>query len=118
VGIADPTDPSRMVLWLPVQNASVATSGNYEQFFMHNGVRYAHNLDPKTGLPVTGIKSVTVVSPSAELSDALATAVFVMGVDIGMNLIEQLPQVHAVVVNDQNKIYTSSHLKINQRHEG
>jgi len=113
IGIADPSDPSRVMAWIPIQNASVATSGNYEQFFEKNGIRYSHTIDPKSGLPVTGIKSVTVVSPSAELADALATAVTIMGVDVGLHLIEQLPGVHGLIVDDQNRIFRSCHLKLN-----
>jgi thiamine biosynthesis lipoprotein len=113
VGIADPSDPSKMILWIPIENASVATSGDYEQFFERNGTRYAHTIDPKTGRPVTGIKSVTIISPSAELSDALATAVFVMGVDVGINFVNQLPKVHAIVIDHQNKLFTSKHLNLN-----
>lgn len=112
VGIADPDNPSRVLFWLPVDNASVATSGNYEQYFEVGGVRYSHNIDPRTGLPVKGIKSVTIVSSSAELSDALATAVTVMGVDVGLHLIEQLPGAHCLIITDQNKIFTSRHLRI------
>ena len=112
IGIADPTDPSRSMLWLPIENASVATSGDYEQFFETKGVRYSHTIDPRTGLPVTGIKSVTIVSQHAELSDALATAVFVMGVEIGMHFIEQLPNIHAIIINDRNKVFMSKHLNL------
>jgi thiamine biosynthesis lipoprotein len=111
VGIANPDNPDTVIAWIPIQNSSVATSGNYEQFFYHEGKRYSHNINPKTGLPVTGIKSVTVVSPGAELSDALATAVTVMGVDIGLHFIDQLPQTHCLIVDDRNKIHTSRSLK-------
>jgi thiamine biosynthesis lipoprotein len=90
----------------------VATSGNYEQYFDVDGIRYSHNIDPRNGMPVSGIKSVTVVSTSAELSDALATAVTVMGVDVGLHLIEQLRGTHCLIVTDQNKIFTSRHLRI------
>jgi FAD:protein FMN transferase len=112
VGIADPEDPSRVLFWLPVNNASVATSGNYEQYFEFGGVRYSHNIDPRTGRPVKGIRSVTIVSSSAELSDALATAVTVMGVDVGLHLIDQLPGMYCIIITDQNKIFTSRNLKI------
>lgn len=113
IGIADPADPSRAMLWIPVENASVATSGDYEQYFERKGIRYSHTIDPTSGLPVTGIKSVTIVSPSAELSDALATAVFVMGPEIGIHFIEQLPAIHAIIVNDQNDVIMSKHLNLN-----
>lgn len=113
IGIADPDDPSRTIAWIPVQNASVATSGDYEQYFEIDGIRYAHAIDPKTGKPVKGIKSVTVVSPSAELSDALATAVMIMGVSVGLHFINQLPHIHCLIVGDQNRISTSRNLNIN-----
>ncbi|MCE7924630.1 MAG: FAD:protein FMN transferase [Haliscomenobacteraceae bacterium CHB4] len=113
VGIADPGNPARILLWLPVNGVSVATSGDYEQFFERDGVRYSHNIDPKTGLPVRGVKSVTVVSRSAELSDALATAVFVMGPEVGLYFIGQLPETHCVIVDANNKLHISGNLKIN-----
>jgi FAD:protein FMN transferase len=116
VGIADPDAPDRILLWLPIEGNSVATSGDYEQFVMRDGIRYSHTVDPKTGLPIKGIKSVSIVSPSAELSDALATAVFVMGADVGLHFLEQLPHVHGLIVNDKNKIFASRHLKL-QKHE-
>jgi thiamine biosynthesis lipoprotein len=117
IGIADPDNTSGVLAWLPVENGSVATSGDYEQFVMRDGIRYAHNIDPKTGRPVKGIRSVTIMSPSAELCDALATAVFVMGTDIGIHFIDQLPGVHGLIVNDQNKVFTSRHVKIDRYEE-
>jgi thiamine biosynthesis lipoprotein len=110
VGVADPRDPSRILLWLPVDDAAVATSGNYEQYFDMDGVRYSHNIDPRTGLPVKGIKSVTIVSPSAELSDALATAVTVMGVSAGLHLIDQLPEVHGIIIDDKDRLLSSKNI--------
>jgi thiamine biosynthesis lipoprotein len=115
VGIADPDDPSRIIVWLPVENASVATSGNYVQYFEHDGVRYSHNIDPLTGRPVKGIKSVTIVSASAELSDALATAVTIMGVNVGLHFIEQLPGAHCLIITDENRIFTSRHLRFEKK---
>jgi len=107
VGIADPDDPSRVLLWLPVENSAVATSGNYEKYVMIDGRRYGHIIDPRTGYPVSGVKSVTVISPNAELSDAIATAVFVMGVETGLDFIEQLPDVHCIIIDNENKIHYS-----------
>lgn len=111
VGIADPDQPDNILMWLPVENAAVATSGNYEQFIERDGIRYSHNIDPITGWPARWLKSVTIVSPSAELSDALATAVTIMGADIGLNFINQLPQVHGVIITAENKILTSAKIK-------
>jgi FAD:protein FMN transferase len=112
IGIADPTHPDRVLLWLPVQNASVATSGNYEQFFEDNGIRYSHNLDPRSGLPTRCLKSVTVMSSRAELSDALATAVTVMGADVGRHLIDQIPGTHCLLINEHDEVVTSKQLTI------
>lgn len=114
VGIADPANPHRPLLTVPVLNSAVATSGDYERFFLYKGRRYAHTIDPSTGRPVQGMKSVTVVSPSAELSDALATAVFVMGPDAGLHLIDQLPGTHAVLITDRDEILMSSRWKQHQ----
>jgi thiamine biosynthesis lipoprotein len=111
VGIADPNDPSRVIGWLSVDNSSVATSGNYEQYFERNGIRYSHNIDPRTGMPAKGVKSVTVMSSSAELSDALATAITIMGVEVGLHFIEQLPGTHCLIVTDENRIFTSRRLR-------
>lgn len=111
-GIADPNDPSKILLWLPVNGQSVATSGNYIQYFEVNGTRYSHNIDPLTGLPVKGVKSVTVICPSAELADALATAVTVMGPKAGLHLVNQLPQTHCLVTDENDKLHCSKKLKI------
>ncbi|MFT3826266.1 MAG: FAD:protein FMN transferase [Chitinophagaceae bacterium] len=111
-GIAHPDDLSRILLWLPVNGSSVATSGNYIQYFDVNGIRYSHNINPITGYPVQGIKSVTIISPAPELSDALATAVTVMGHKEGVEFINQLPQTHCIVIDDAGNIYTSKHIQI------
>jgi len=110
VGIAAPRNPSHILLWLPVDNTAVATSGNYEQYFEINGVRYSHNIDPRTGIPVKGIKSVSIISPSAELSDALATAVTVMGTTAGLHLIDQLPEVHGIIIDDKDCLRSSKNI--------
>jgi thiamine biosynthesis lipoprotein len=110
IGIANPDATREMLCYLPIENASIATSGDYEQFFMRGGNRFAHTIDPRTGKPISGIKSVTVISPGAELCDALATAVFVMGVEIGMHFINQLPQTHCLIINDKNEVFHSRNL--------
>lgn len=110
-GIAHPADASKIIAWLPVNGISVATSGNYIQYFDVNGKRYSHNINPLTGYPVTGIKSVTIISPGAELSDALATAVTVMGVKAGIHFVNQLPQTHCILVDDADKVYYSKNIQ-------
>lgn len=113
VGIVHPDNTAEMLFWIPVKNAAVATSGNYEQYVEREGIRYSHNIDPRKGLPVPYVKSVTVISPSAELSDALATAVTVMGAKAGMDLVNQLPDVHCIFIDEDNKIYRSAKIKMN-----
>lgn len=110
VGIADPENPYQVLYWLEVQDQAVATSGSYEKYFEYKGKRYAHILNPKTGYPVTDKKSVTIISPSAELSDALATAIFVMNIEAGLDLIDQLPNTECLIIDSQNKVYTSKEL--------
>ena len=65
---------------------AVATSGNYEKYAVVNGKKYSHTIDPKSGFPVEGIKSVTIITLNAELADAMATPVMVMGIKAGLNL--------------------------------
>jgi thiamine biosynthesis lipoprotein len=112
IGIANPDNKTEMLFFVPIENASVATSGDYEQFFMHHGIRHSHNINPITGLPLKGIKSVSIFSPSAELSDALATAVYVMGVDTGLHFVNQLPNTHAIIIDDKNDISFSKKLDL------
>lgn len=112
VGIADPQQPEKLTFGFPFSDEAVATSGNYEKYFLHEGKRYAHIINPKTGYPVTDKKSVTVISPSAELSDALATALFVMDPETGLHLVEQLPQVRCLIVDADDQVYTSKNLTL------
>lgn len=100
---------------IPANNLSLATSGDYEQFFMHQNIRYSHSIHPKTGYPVRGVKSVSIISPSAELSDALATAVFVMGPDTGIHLINQLPDTHCILIDDQNRPHFSKNIETDDK---
>jgi thiamine biosynthesis lipoprotein len=90
----------------------VATSGNYEKFVMIDGKKYSHTINPKTGYPISGIKSVSIICPIAELADALATPVTIMGVEAGLNLINQLNGVEGIIIDDQNHVYKSDNIKI------
>ena len=116
IAIADPESPGRHLAWLEINDGAVVTSGNYERFAMIDGVRYAHIINPKTGYPVTGLKSVTILCPDAELADALATAVFVKGITEGLELINQLNGIEALLVTDEDELVESGKLGI--RHEG
>jgi len=108
VGIANPLSKEKVFSWLPVVESSVATSGNYEKYIMLNGEKYSHIIDPRTGYPTKGINSVSIFAKQAELCDALATAVFTMGRDVGLHMINQIDGVEAVVVDSENKVHRSS----------
>lgn len=111
IGIAHPDGPAKILFYIPLQEAAVATSGDYEQHFLWGGRRYSHNIDPHTGLPLSGIKSVSVFSPSAELSDALATAVYVKGVQKGLEFVDQLPHTHCIIIDEENTVHRSRQLQ-------
>ncbi len=111
VGITNPLDKEKVFSWLPIIESSVATSGNYEKFVTFNGEKYSHIIDPRTGYPTKGINSVSVFSKKAELCDALATAVFVMGVETGLSFINQLQDTEVIIVDSENKIHKSDGIK-------
>jgi len=113
IGIADPSKEKEYIAWLEIKDMSVVTSGSYEKYVVIAGETYGHIIDPKTGWPVKNIRSVTLVSPDAELSDALATSVFVLGVKDGIDLVNQLKNVECLIIDDQNKIWTSDKLNLN-----
>ena len=111
VGVRDPRgDPDDWFAILEVVDASVSTSGDYERFFVKDGVRYHHILDPKTGRPSRGLRAATVVARDATLADALSTALMVMGPEKGLALIERLPGVEALVIDEHGRVSTSSGL--------
>lgn len=112
VGIADPDSKDGILFFIPLTNASIATSGDAEQFFVNNGIRYSHNINPITGKPISGIKSVSVIGRTAELADALATAVYVMGKDVGIHFINQLPETHCIIIDDLNRTHCSKNISI------
>lgn len=112
VGIADPDSKSLPFSYLKISDMAIATSGSYEKFVTIDGRRYSHTINPKTGLPVSGIKSVTIFSPNAELSDALATPVTVLGVKTGLDLINQMKDIACIIIDDQNKLFSSKNIHI------
>ncbi len=112
IGIADPNHKNRPFSYLNISNMAVATSGDYEKFVMIDGKRYSHTINPKTGLPITGIKSVTIIAPNAEIADALATPVTVMGVKVGLDLINQIKGIGCVIIDDHDKMFTSKNINI------
>ena len=112
VGIADPEQTDRPFSALNISDMAIATSGSYEKYVTIDGKRYSHTIDPKTGLPVSGVKSVSIICPSAELADALATPVIVMGVKVGLELINQIKQVAYIVIDDHDRVFTSNNINV------
>jgi len=112
IGIADPDRRQFPFASLQLDNISVATSGNYEKFVMIKGEKYSHTIDPKTGYPVRGMKSVTIISSSAELADAMAIPVMVMGTKAGLHLVNQIKDLGCIIVDDHNVIHTSRNINM------
>lgn len=114
IGIADPNKKESVFSTFNITNTSVATSGNYEKFVLIDGKKYSHTIDPKTGFPISGIKSVTIIAENAEIADALATPVTVMGIQVGLNFINQIPNIGCIIIDDYNKTYSSKNINITQ----
>lgn len=115
VAITNPLNKNKAFALLPINEGAVVTSGNYEKYVNFNGKQYTHIIDPRTGYPSTGIISATVFAPKAELADALATSVFVMGKEVGLNRINQLPQIECIIIDDKGNIFTSENIKIDKK---
>lgn len=112
IGIANPNAAGQVFSYLTITNMALATSGNYEKYIMIDGKKYSHTINPKTGLPVTGIKSVTIITPNAEIADAMATPVMIMGIHAGLDMINQMKDIEAIIVDDDDKIYTSGNIHL------
>ncbi|KPM49442.1 FAD:protein FMN transferase [Jiulongibacter sediminis] len=112
IGLSDPDGPENYLAHLNISDAAIATSGTYEKFVIINGMRYSHTINPKTGFPTSGIKSVSILTTNAELADAMATPVMVMGVKSGLELINQMNLMECIIIDDFNTIHTSDGLKI------
>jgi len=112
IGIANPDSVRDAFSWMDITNMSVATSGNYEKFVLIGGKKYSHTINPKTGMPVQGIKSVTIISPNAEIADAFATPVMVMGIKVGLNMVNQIKGLGCIIIDENDIIYTSANINI------
>lgn len=112
VGIRDPRGPAHdYFAVLEVSDTSVSTSGDYERYFEHEGVRYHHILDPRTGQPARGLRSATVVSADPTLADALSTACMVLGRERALELVGRLEGIDAVLVDHDAKVWVTAGLQ-------
>jgi thiamine biosynthesis lipoprotein len=112
IGIVNPNSAGSIFSFMNVSGLAVATSGNYEKYILIDGKKYSHTIHPGTGLPVAGIKSVTILCPNAEIADAMATPVMIMGVRAGLDLINQMKDIEAIVIDDEDMVYTSDNIHI------
>jgi len=112
IGIADPERISQPFSYLEITDTAIATSGNYEKYVMIDGKKYSHTIDPKTGLPVRGIKSATVICANAEIADAMATPVMIMGINVALDMINQVQGMSCILIDDNNKVYTSKNINL------
>jgi FAD:protein FMN transferase len=111
LGIADPRNASgEPFATVELSDSTFSTSGDYERFFMRDGVRYHHILDLRTGQPARLCRSVTLVTNRAVVADALAKGVFILGPKEGMALIERTPGVQGVIVSNTNDVLVSKGL--------
>ena len=112
IGIINPMNKNKVFATFPLENSSVETSGNYEKYVMFNGIRYSHIIDPRTGYPAQGVVSVSVFAKQTEIADALATGIFVLGVEVGLDLVNQLKGIECIIVDDKGKIHSSKGIDI------
>ena len=112
VGIANPEAKHEVFSYMSITDLAVATSGNYEKYVMIDGKKYSHTINPRTGLPVTGIKSVTIITTNAEIADAMATPIMIMGIQTGLDMIDQIKDIEAVIIDDHDRMYTSKNINI------
>jgi FAD:protein FMN transferase len=110
IGIQNPfKERNEYIGIVSVANKSVVTSGNYERYFIKDGIRYHHIFDPSTGYPSeNGVVSVTIISDKSIDGDALSTSMYILGVEKGINLIEKLDGIDAIFVTKDKKIYATS----------
>ena len=111
IGITNPFNRHKMLDILSMKNAAVTTSGDYEKFILIDGIRYSHIINPKTGIPATGLTGVTVIGPNAETCNGFSTSIMVLGKENGLKLINQQKDYAALLITDKGKIIRSKNYK-------
>lgn len=111
IGVQHPREAGAVLVWIDLQDEAISTAGDYERFFERDGIRYHHILDPRTLQPAHGCQSVTVIAREGVWADGLDTGIFVMGAELGMRLVETLPDVEAIIVDADGRLLVSSGLK-------
>lgn len=107
IGIQAPRKKQGLAAVLPLSETAISTSGDYERYFERDGIRYHHIISPTTGRSAGELRSVTILGPNATRTDALSTSVFVLGLEKGLNLINGLDDVEAVIIDNQGEMHMS-----------
>ncbi|WP_333663568.1 FAD:protein FMN transferase [Chishuiella changwenlii] len=107
IGITNPFNRNKMADILTLKNAAVTTSGDYEKFILIDDIRYSHIINPKTGMPSTGLTGVTVIGPNAETCNGFSTAIMVLGKEKGLALINQQKDYAALIITDNGSVIKS-----------
>lgn len=110
VGIRDPRAEDKVVVRIPLVDAALSTSGDYERFFEVEGVRYHHILSPSTGRPASAVRSVTIIGPTAIRTDGLSKTIFVLGIERGMQVLDRAGDVDAIAIDKDGRVYYSKGL--------
>ncbi|NRB39115.1 MAG: FAD:protein FMN transferase [Pseudomonadales bacterium] len=112
VAIKNPRQTTQQILRIPLENVALSTSGDYERFFIEDGKRYHHILNPKTGhSPNNAIQSVSILADDSTTADALSTTVFVLGIKKGLQLINQLNNVDVIIISAGGQFHYSEGLQ-------
>ncbi len=110
IGIRNPRTSKDVIAMLPLTDAAISTSGDYERYFVQEGTLYHHIINPKTGDSARSVQSVTIIGEDATTTDALSTSIFVLGPEKGLAIIETLPTIEAVIIDHKGRTLFSSGL--------
>jgi len=111
VAIRHPDDPNKVVTRIPLSDAAMSTSGDYERYFDENGVRYHHIIDPHTGHSASKVRSATIIGPTATQTDGMSKTAFVLGAEKALEIINRMPEYDAVFVKPDGKVLYSNGLR-------
>ncbi|MDB6013690.1 MAG: FAD:protein transferase [Gammaproteobacteria bacterium] len=111
VAIRHPDDPTKVVTRIPLSDAAMSTSGDYERYFDEKGVRYHHIIDPKTGHSASKVRSATIIGPTATQTDGMSKTAFVLGPEKALEIINRMPEYDAVFVAPDGKVFYSNGLR-------
>jgi thiamine biosynthesis lipoprotein len=112
IGTADPSQATQPFADVNISNMAIATSFNSEKMPAITSAKPAGSIDPESGFPVSKIKSVSIITPGAELADAMATPIIAMGINAGLYLINKLNQMACIIIDDHARVYTSKDIKL------